>query len=95
MMGIYLGNLSVEQIESEDYGHNFKFTEEEREYLKRCWHKRASFDDRESGWHMFDMPRRLEVSPDEIGEKIIEIFKSHNSEIEGCIEVAYAWERGA
>ena len=90
-MAIYLGNLTVEQIESDDYGHCFKFTEQEREYLNAHHHKLASFDDRKSGWHMFDMPRRLEVSPDEIGEKVIEIFKGHNSEIHGSIEVAYAW----
>ena len=94
-MAIYLGDLTVEQIESDDYGHCFKFTEQEREYLNAHHHKLASFDDRKSGWHMFDMPRCLEVSPDEIGERVIDIFKAHNNEIVGAIQVVYAWERDA
>ena len=89
---MFLGNLTIEQIESDDYGHSFKFTDEEREYLKKHHHPKASFDSDSSGWHMFDLPRFLQISHDDVGKHVLEIFQSHSDEMVGQIQVGYAPE---
>lgn len=91
-MYVYLGNLSVEQIESRDYGHGVKFSEDEREFLENCHHPAARFENGESGWHMFDIPRFLAVSPDDTGRRVIDVFAAHGDEIVPPITVGYAYE---
>jgi len=85
-MSVYLGNLSVEQIEKE-YG--FTFTDEERNRLKELQHHAASFNDGETGWHMFDIPRHLCVSKGKVGREVLNIFQKHNSEIKGSFSAGY------
>ena len=81
-MSIYLGNLSVEQIERR-YG--FSFTDEERLRLKELWHQKANFADGEYGWHMFDIPEFLVVSNGDLGREALGIFQRHSDEIRGLI----------
>lgn len=92
-MMVYLGNLTVSKIESDGYGYGLKFTDGEREYLNKTHHPKAHFEHGDSGWHMFDIPRFLVVSPDDVGERVVDIFKGHCDEIHGSISVAYAYER--
>lgn len=88
---VYLGNMTVEQIESEDWGYNFSFTDEERARLKETHHPHAHFEKGESGWHMFDIPRFLCISPDDIGREALEIFQRHSSEMNGQFPGGYAY----
>lgn len=76
-MVIFLGNLTIEDIENE---HNFMFNDEERQFLKDNWHQNASFVDGECGWHFFDIPRFLVVSNGNVGKECLNIFMNHNSD---------------
>ena len=76
-MSIYLGNMSVKDIERE---HGFEFSGEEREALKKTHHQNADFKDGETGWHMFDIPPFLVISNGPVGHKALDIFMSHNSD---------------
>jgi len=84
---VYLGCLTVKQIE-ERYG--FEFTEEQRFRLMDTMHRKAEFEDGETGWHMFDIPEFLAISKGDIGNEVLAIFQSHNEEIHGSISVGYA-----
>lgn len=81
-MSIYLGNLSVEQIERR---YEFRFTDEERTRLKELWHQKANFSDGEYGWHMFDFPEFLVVSNGDRGREALGIFQRHSNEMKGLI----------
>ncbi len=85
-MGFMLGNKSIADIESD---HGFRFTDEEREFLKAHWHQVAEMKDGESGWHMFDLPPFLEISCGEIGRKCLDIFMNHNSDYKFPIRGGY------
>lgn len=87
MSCIYLGNLTVKQIEKL---HCFSFTDEEREYLNATQHHNASFKDGEVGWHMFDMPPFLAISKGEVGHKVLDVFMAHNSEFAFSFKAGYA-----
>lgn len=87
MSGIYLGNLTVKQIEEL---HGFSFTDEEREYLNATQHHNASFKDGETGWHMFDLPPFLAISKGEVGRKVLDVFMAHNSEFAFSFQAGYA-----
>lgn len=89
MSYIYMGNLSVWQIEKR-YG--FEFTDVERERLNELWHQTAEFKDGDTGWHMFDIPEFLALSKGQVGNEVLSIFMRHNGEIEGCFNAGYANE---
>ena len=76
-MGIYLGNLSIADIENR---HGFEFAEDEKEILQKYWHRNAAFEDGDVGWHMFDIPSFLCISNGDIGKKCLDIFMAHNSD---------------
>lgn len=77
MSNIYLGNLSIFDIEKV---HDFKFSEDEKTFLQQHWHMNANFEDGESGWHMFDIPPTLSLSKGDIGKKCLDIFMAHNND---------------
>lgn len=83
---IYLGDLTIEQIERE---HDFRFTDEERELLRKTHHEKAHFMDGESGWHMFDVPPALVISNGPIGHKALDVFMAHNSDYKYQFPGAY------
>ncbi|MBO7447421.1 hypothetical protein J6U78_03735 [bacterium] len=85
-MEIMLGNKCVAEIEQE---HGFTFADDEREFLKKHWHKVADFKDGECGWHMFDLPPFLEVSNGDIGKKCLDIFMKHNADFKFIIRGGY------
>ena len=84
---VYLGSLSIREIEEM---HGFSFTDEEREYLKATQHHKASFNDGETGWHMFDLPPFLALSNGEIGNNVLGIFSAHSHEFAFAFPAGYA-----
>lgn len=82
----YAGDLSVEQIEEE---HGFKFTYEEKEYLKNTHCTENDFRNGKSGWHMFDNPKRAVFSNNRIGGKAMNIFISHSKDFDYYFFKAY------
>lgn len=82
----YAGDLSVEQIEEE---HNFKFTDEEKEYLKNTHCTENDFKNGKSGWHMFDNPKFVIFTDDKIGHISSNIFTSHNDEFDYYFPKSY------
>lgn len=86
MSAVYLGNLSIVDIEKE---HEFKLTEDERTFLQQHWHTKAEFNDGESGWHMFDIPPFLAISKGDIGKKCLDIFMVHNSDFSFSFPAGY------
>lgn len=85
---VYLGSLSVKEIESR-YG--FTFTDDERKFMEDNWHRNAEFEHGDSGWHMFDIPAIIFLSDDEVGHRIFSILCDHNArnEIDGSFGVAF------
>lgn len=90
-MAIYLGDLTVSQIERR---FEFEFTEDERERLRELHHAHAEFKDGDSGWHMFDIPEFLCLSDGPIGREVLDIFMRHNSEIHGAFGAGYGCVEG-
>lgn len=86
-MSIYLGNLTVEQIE---HRYEFSFADTERARLKELWHPVAHFDDGEHGWHMFDMPEFMFVSDGPLGREALSIFQRHSDEMSGSFRGGFA-----
>jgi hypothetical protein len=85
-MGIYLGNLSIADIENQ---HGFEFVEDEKEVLQKYWHRNAEFEDGDVGWHMFDIPNSLCISNGDIGKKCLDIFMAHNSDFSFSFPAGY------
>lgn len=86
-MSIYLGNMSIDEIERR---YEFSFTDEERTRLKELWHQKADFRDGEFGWHMFDIPEFLIVSNGDLGREALGIFQRHSSEMSGLFHGGFA-----
>ena len=91
MAYVYLGNLTVEQIERR-YG--FSFTEAERTRLKELWHQNAEFKDGDAGWHMFDIPEFMELSNGPVGNEVLTIFQAHSHEMHGSFPAGYGCKEG-
>lgn len=92
MTYVYLGNLSVADIEKE---HGFEFTEDESAYLRETHHSKANFKDGEAGWHMFNLPPFLAISKGEVGNKVLEIFTVHNADFKFQFNAGYGNESEA
>lgn len=90
MSFIYLGNLSIADIEKE---HDFEFTEEERAFLRETHHPDAHFKDGETGWHMFDLPPFLMFSKGCVGNKVLDVFMAHNDDFKFQFQAGYANKR--
>lgn len=69
-MTIYLGNLSVEQIENE-YGVNF--TEEDKQWLLEH-HQPEANNIQSNKWHFFDIPRIMMTGSNEFAKEIYDRF---------------------
>lgn len=82
-MNIYLGNLSVEQIER-DYG--VEFSQEDKNWLKE--HRRQAVNSIPLGkdkWHCYDIPRIFAVGSKEFAHELFNRLK--NYEFKGQIEI--------
>lgn len=70
-MNIYLGNLSIEQIERE---YSVVFTEEDKKWLQE--HHQDEASNIQSGkWHFFDIPRIMMAGSNEFAKEIRYICK--------------------
>ena len=69
-MTIYLGNLTIEQIEKE-YGVNF--SEEDKQWLSEHHQDQASGIEKDK-WHFFDIPRIMMTGSNEFAKEIYDRF---------------------
>lgn len=65
-MNIYLGNLSIEQIERE---YSVAFTDEDKQWLKEH-HQDEANNIQSDKWHFFDIPRVMMVGSYEFAKEI-------------------------
>ena len=88
-MSIYLGNLTVEQIERRL---GIEFTEEDRKELKENYQAKVNDTPLEPGkWHCFDMPFILMTNDRESAEKYLNIFQEYDqSKFKECFQIG--WE---
>lgn len=82
-MNIYLGNLSIEQIERE-YG--VAFSDEDKQWLQEHHQDKASNIQRDK-WHFFDMPRVMMAGSNEFAKEIYDMFQKYSFEGQFCIGV--------
>lgn len=73
-MTIYLGNLTVEQIEKE-YGVNF--SEEDKQWLSKHHQDQASGIEKDK-WHFFDIPRIMMTGSNEFAKEIYDRFVKYS-----------------
>lgn len=69
-MNIYLGNLSIEQIERE---YSVAFSDEDKQWLQEHHQDKASNIQRDK-WHFFDMPRVMMAGSNEFAKEIYDRF---------------------
>ena len=82
-MAIYLGNLSVSDIEQRL---GIELKEEERELLKSTHQAKA--DDIEDGkWHCFDIPFIISCGDVEMAGKIVEILTPYAEQFKQQIQI--------
>lgn len=74
-MNIYLGNLSVEQIERE---YQVQFSEEDKAWLKEHRQENVSRDIGVDKWHCFDIPRIIAVGSADFRQKIYDRLKNYD-----------------
>ena len=82
-MGIYLGNLTVEQIE---HRLGIVFSEEERSELKSARQEKAS-NIAADKWHCFDIPFMIVCGSYAFSERLKEILTPYASKMTGSISV--------
>lgn len=73
-MTIYLGNLTIEQIEKE-YGVNF--SEEDKQWLSEHHQDQASGIEKDK-WHFFDIPRIMMAGSNEFAKEIYDRFVKYS-----------------
>lgn len=73
-MTIYLGNLTIEQIEKE-YGVNF--SEEDKQWLSEHHQDQASGIEKDK-WHFFDIPRIMMTGSKEFAKEIYDRFVKYS-----------------
>lgn len=73
-MTIYLGNLSVEQIEK-DY--SVTFADADKQWLKKH-HKPEANNIQSDKWHFFDIPRIMMVGSKEFALEIYNVFQKYS-----------------
>ena len=73
-MTIYLGNLTIEQIEKE-YGVNF--SEEDKQWLSEHHQDQASGIEKDK-WHFFDIPRIMMTGSNEFAKEIYDRFVKYS-----------------
>lgn len=75
MIGIRLGNLTVEDLERDL---EIKFSDEDREYLKSTRQENVSKKLSAEAWHYFDLPRTLSFGSVRFAMKIAKLIKSYH-----------------
>ena len=75
-LNIYLGNLSIEQIEKE-YG--VVFTDEDKQWLQEHHQDEAS-NIQSDKWHFFDIPRVMMTGSHECAKEIYDRFEKYSFE---------------
>jgi len=75
-MNIYLGNLSIEQIERE-YG--IAFTEEDKQWFQEHHQDKAS-NIQSDKWHFFDIPRVMMTGSHKFAKEINDRFEKYSFE---------------
>ena len=75
MIGIRLGNLTVEDLERDL---EIKFSDEDREYLKSTRQENVSKKLSAEAWHYFDLPRTLSFGSVRFAMKIVKLIKSYH-----------------
>lgn len=73
-MSIYLGNLSIEQIERE---YSVVFTDEDKQWLQEHHQDEASNIQR-GKWHFFDIPRVMMTGSNEFTKEIYDRFSKYS-----------------
>lgn len=73
-MNIYLGNLSIDQIERE-YG--VVFTEEDKQWLQ-AHHQAEANNIQSDKWHFFDAPRVMMAGSYEFAKEINDRFAKYS-----------------
>lgn len=73
-MNIYLGNLSVEQIEKE---YQVQFSEEDKAWLKEHRQENVSIKLGADKWHCFDIPRIIAVGSADFRQEIFDRLKNY------------------
>ena len=73
-MNIYLGNLSVEQIEKE---YQVQFSEEDRTWLKEHRQENVNIKLGADKWHCFDIPRIIAVGSVDFRQEIFDRLKNY------------------
>lgn len=73
-MNIYLGNLSVEQIEK-DY--QVQFSEEDRAWLKEHRQEKVNVSLGADKWHCYDIPRLFAVGSTEFRQELFNRLKNY------------------
>lgn len=75
MIGIRLGNLTVEDLERDL---EIKFSDEDIEYLKSTRQENVSKKLSAEAWHYFDLPRTLSFGSVRFAMKIVRLIKSYH-----------------
>ena len=75
-MNIYLGNLSIEQIERE---YSVVFAEEDKQGLQEHHQDEAS-NIQSDKWHFFDIPRVMMTGSHECAKEIYDRFEKYSFE---------------
>ena len=73
-MNIYIGNLSVEQIEKE---YQVQFSEEDKTWLKEHRQENVSIAISADKWHCFDIPRIIVVGSVDFRQEILDRLKNY------------------
>lgn len=82
-MNIYLGNLSIEQIERE---YSVMFTEEDKQWLQEHHQDEAS-NMQSDKWHFFDIPRIMMTGSNEFAKEIYDRFIKYS--FQGQFRIAW------
>lgn len=83
-MNIYLGNLSIEQIERE---YQVQFSEEDKTWLKEHRQANVSIVLGADKWHCFDFPRVIAVGSSVFRQELFDRLKKYEFKGKIGIEV--------
>lgn len=75
-MNIFLGNLSIKQIERE---YSVAFTDEDKQWLQERHQDEAS-NIQSDKWHFFDIPRVMMTGSHECAKEIYDRFEKYSFE---------------
>jgi len=85
-MNIYLGNLTIEQIEKRI---GIDFPEQTREYLKKN-HQSEAANIKKGKWHCFDIPFMMQCGDIETARMVYESMKDRASEVKEPLQISYS-----